>query len=91
MILLNYHLFTMFYTFKHKIIVKMWFYEISLRCVFFCNLKQVFAWNSILFSLDIHYKQMPGGLYVGSALVVGDMSLTIIALVLNLAVVISIR
>ena len=34
---------------------------------------------------------MPGGLYVGSALVVGDMSLTIIALVLNLAVVISIR
>ena len=44
-----------------------------------------------MFSLDIHYKQMPGGLYVGSALVVGDMSLTIIALVLNLAVVISIR
>ena len=31
------------------------------------------------------------GLYLGSALVVGDMSLTILALLLNLAVVIAIR
>ena len=31
------------------------------------------------------------GLYVGSALVVGDMTLTILALLLNLAVVIAIR
>ena len=33
----------------------------------------------------------PGGLYLGSILVVGDMSLTILAIILNLSVVISIR